>query len=308
MKHGDLAVGNGHILYYEEHGLSVGPTAVVLHGGPGGGMQHSSLQYFDLKRWRVILYDQRGCGKSTPFASIEHNTTWDLVEDIERLRLHLAVDSWYVVGGSWGTTLGLAYAVSYPASVSGLLLRGVCLMNKWESRWLYEEGASNIFPEEWDIFVSPLCKKGKTSENTTRSALRYYSKKLSSKNRTTRRNAARAWWNWEAAVSYLTPRPDKTDIRKVESLARLETHYFSHNAWIRPEGLMRRIRKLRMPITIVQGRYDLVCPMRAAWQLKQCAPHAKLMIIPDAGHSGSEPGTVKALRDASDTFRNHLGE
>lgn len=300
MKHGFLAVGDGHTLYYEEHGIEDGPTAIVLHGGPGGGMQHGALKCFDLKLWRVIMYDQRGCGKSTPFGSIKKNTTWDLVEDIERLRYHLVVDSWYVFGGSWGTTLGLAYAVNYPTFVSGLLLRGVCLMNEWETRWLYENGASQIFPEEWEKFVRPL----QSRKNNSRSIIRYYSEKLSSKRKTTRRAAARAWWGWESAVSFLKPRPDKTDIRKIESLARLETHYFSHNAWIRPDILLRRIRRLRMPITIVQGRYDMVCPIRAAWQVKQAAPHAKLIVVPDAGHSSSEPGIAKALREATDTFIN----
>ena len=303
---GLLAVGDGHTLYYEVHGVSdtSKPVAVVLHGGPGGGMTHSSLKYFDLHHWRVILFDQRGCGKSTPFGSITNNTTWDLVKDIERLRQHLGVERWYVVGGSWGTTLGLAYATTYPASVTGLLLRGVCLMNKWETRWLYEDGASHIFPEEWANFVRPLgLGSGSGSRSrSTRSAIQYYSKKLSSRQRATRRAAARAWWGWESSVSYLRPRPDKTDIRTIESLARLETHYFAHNAWIQPEQFLRRIRRLRMPITIVQGRYDLVCPMRAAWQLKQTVPHATLHVVPDAGHSGTEPGTVKALRQATDAF------
>lgn len=303
MKQGHLPVGDGHTMYYEEHGLPEGPVAVVLHGGPGGGMQHSSLKCFDLTRWRVILYDQRGCGKSTPFGSIAHNTTWDLVKDIERLRTHLGVDSWYVFGGSWGTTLGLAYAVTYPTVVSGLLLRGVCLMNTWETRWLYEDGASQIFPEEWAKFVRPLTKgKGTTRKN----AIQYYSEQLSSKRGRTRRAAARAWWGWEASVSFLKPRADTTDIRKVESLARLETHYFAHNAWLRPGELLRRVKRRllrpQIPITIVQGRYDLVCPMRAAWQLKQAVPHANLIVVPDAGHAGSEPGTAKALRAATDAF------
>jgi proline iminopeptidase len=296
MKHGFLEVGGGHTLYYEEYGCPEGIPAVVLHGGPGGGMTHGSLKCFDLKHWRVILYDQRGCGKSTPFGSIQHNTTKDLVEDIERLRKHHDVSSWYVLGGSWGTTLGLMYAVTYPSSVCALLLRGVCLMSKWEMEWLYMEGgASQIFPEEWATFVQ---KQGPTRRNV----LTYYSKKLSHPNRHTRRAAARRWWGWEASLSYLKPRSDTTDIQTVESLARLETHYFSHNAWIHPARFMRKIRQLRMPITIVQGRYDMVCPMRAAWELKQAVPHAKLHIVPDAGHSGSEPGTAKALRQATDLF------
>ena len=169
-------------------------------------------------------------------------------------------------------------------------------MNKWETQWLYEDGSSQIFPEEGAKVGRPLHAR------KTRSAIQYYSKKLSSKRRATRPAAARAWWGWESSVSYLRPRPDKTDIRTIESLARLETHYFAHNAWIQPEQFLRRIRRLRMPITIVQGRYDLVCPIRAAWQLKQTVSHATLLVVPDAGHSGSEPGTVKALRQATDIF------
>lgn len=301
MKSGMLDVGDGHTLYYEEHGAADGQPAVVLHGGPGGGLQRSVLEHFDLRRWRVFLYDQRGCGRSTPYLETRANTTAHLVADIERLRAHVGVERWVVFGGSWGSTLALAYAAT-PAgrrAISGLILRGICLMAPWEQRWLYEEGgASRIHPEAWAAFVRPVRRvRGKNKTHAYRTLLR---------NRRTRRAAARAWWNWESALSTLRPRRDTTTEATVVSLAVLENHYFHHNAWITAEYLLRGARRLskRIPVTIIQGRYDLVCPPAAAVALASAVPHAKLVMVPDAGHSATEPGIAHALTAAVRAFSN----
>ena len=279
-------------MYYEEHGR--GRPVLVLHGGPGGGLQRSQLAHFNLSKWHVIMFDQRGCGRSTPrgLDSLDHNTTWDLVRDIEKLRKHLGIEQWTVFGGSWGSTLALAYAESHPAHVNRLVLRGVCLMQKWEQDWLYKHGGvSTIYPDVWASFA-------KTRKH---SITKQYHRLLRSPKCQTRRAAARAWWSYEASLSTLRPRPDKTSAKQAEELAILENHYFTHNAWLRPNQLLKHAYRLRKtPITIVQGRYDMVCPLRAAWELKQRLPHAQLVIVPDAGHAGSEPGTAAALRRATD--------
>jgi proline iminopeptidase len=294
-----LEVGDGHTMWYECHGSPAGRPVVMLHGGPGGGLVREALKLFDLRKWHVILYDQRGCGRSEPSvekdleAALSHNTTWDLVADIERLRTHLGIQSWTVFGGSWGTTLALAYAEKHPEAVSALVLRGVCLMSPWENRWLYEEGgASQIAPEAWKKFVAPLPGKRARKARTT---LRAYQRLL--KSRTTRRRAAAAWWGWESANSYLKPRPDTTPPAKVEAISALENHYFLHNAWLRPGQLLANAHRIaHIPLTLVHGRYDLVCPVRAALELKDALPHAKLYITPDAGHAMLEPGNFARLR------------
>lgn len=290
-----LDLGDGYSMYYEEHGTPTGKPVVVLHGGPGGGIQRYQRTHFNQKRWRIIMFDQRGCGRSTPrgLDSLKANTTWDLVRDIEKLRKHLGIDKWVVFGGSWGTTLGLAYAETHPSSVSGLILRGVCLMQKWERDWLYQGGFQTVWPDVWTKFR-------RTARSTTDQSL-IYRRLLRSRNRITRRKAAADWWGMEAAISFLKPRADTTPAKAVEELAVLENHYFSHNAWIGEGQLLRDAKRLRnIPTIIVQGRYDMVCPFRAAWELKQRLPRAKLVIVPDAGHAGSEVGTAKALRAATD--------
>lgn len=297
MKPGNLTLGDGHTMYYEEHGN--GKPVVVLHGGPGGGLNRDSLQFFNKDKWRIILYDQRGCGKSTPVGSTINNTTWHLVDDIERLRTHLSISTWVVFGGSWGTTLGLAYSETYPASVTGLILRGVCLLNKSEVNWLYKKGASELFPNEWSEFMEPI----QHIKNTNH--VRAYHTLLTSRDTRIRTNAANHWWNWEASVSHLIPRKDNTSAHTVSSLAILENHYFLHNAWLRPNQLLeqKNIEKIQhIPTIIIQGRYDLVCPVKSAWMLKQALPSAKLRIIPDSGHSALEPSTIVALREATDSF------
>ncbi len=294
-----LPLTDGHTMYYEEHGNPQGEPVVVLHGGPGGGLQRFVTTQFDLKVWRVIMFDQRGCGKSTPFglSSLKHNTTRHLIGDIERLRVHLGIKRWSVFGGSWGSTLALAYAQRYPATVKSMILRGICLMDTWEQHWMYGSGddhgsASTIFPKEWDAFVAPI--KG------ARSTLRAYRRKLTSRNRTVRRNAARAWWGWESALSTLKPTVDRTPADKAESISIIENHYFLHNAWIRPGQLLRGAARIRhIPTVIVQGRFDMVCPMRSAVALSKRLPQAELVVVEAAGHASSEPGVTAALRAAT---------
>lgn len=292
-----IDVGDGHRVYYEIHGARDGRPAVVLHGGPGGGLQRSALRFFDLKRWRVLLFDQRGCGKSTPFAALEHNTTWDLVADIERLRAVMGVDRWMVFGGSWGTTLALAYASRHAQRVTAMVLRGVCLMERWEQDWLYKEGgASRIYPLEWAKFAAGAGQRDSTRKNLTA----IYSRRL--RDRRTRRAAAAAWWGWESAISTLEPQPDKTSAKQTEALAVLENHYFRHNAWLRPGQLLGAARHMQFPVIIVQGRYDMVCPPAAAAALAAALPHVCLKFT-HAGHAATEPATATMLRGATDYLK-----
>lgn len=290
-----LDVGDGHQIYYEQHGAVDGRPVVVLHGGPGGGLQRSVLRLFDLHRWRVTLYDQRGCGRSTPFGSLHANTTRHLVADIERLRKAVGVDRWLVFGGSWGSTLALAYAQAHPTRVTGLVLRGICLMSPWEQEWMYgPTGAAKIRPAAWSAFMAPVPRAQRSS---WRRITARYGRLL--RNRKTRKAAARAWWGWENALSTVAPRPDTTPESTATSLALLENHYFRHNAWLSPGQLVRGARRLRkIPTAIVQGALDLVCPPAAAVELKETMPHARLTLVPNAGHATSEPGIAEALKAA----------
>lgn len=289
---GYLDVGDGHTIYYEQHGT--GKPVVVLHGGPGGGLQRSALRYFDLKRWRVTLFDQRGCGRSTPRLGLRSNTTWDLVADIERLREHVGVDRWTVFGGSWGSTLALAYASRYGNRVVRMILRGIYLGEASENDWLYKaDGVSQLRPQEWAAFV----RASGQPAGTRRSLVRPYQRRL--RDRRTRRAAARAWWGWEAALSTLEPKPDRTPGPEAECLAVLENHYFAHHAWLRPGQLLAAARHMDFPVTIVQGRYDLVCPPISAVRLAAELPKCRL-ILTQAGHAASDPATAKELRRATD--------
>ena len=281
----------GHKIYYEAYGK--GRPAVVLHGGPGGGMQKSALSAYDLKKWFVVMFDQRGCGKSV--GPLENNTTWDLVEDIEALRTLFGFEKWFVSGGSWGTTLALAYAETHPSRVTGLLLRGVCLCDDSSFKWQYEEGASRIFPETWQKFIAVL-------PPALRNAgwfqiAKYFQKKLQSSER---RKFAKAWWEWEMSTSYMTQRPDNTTPKQELDIAVLENHYFVNRCWLKEGQLLKNIQRLKhIPVTIVHGRYDMVCPINQAYAIKMALPHTKLVIIPNEGHSSTQPGIRRALRRAT---------
>jgi len=284
-----LNVGDGHQIYYEIHGKNpLAPTCIVQHGGPGGGLQHSVLELFDLTKWRVILWDQRACGKSLPYGELKHNTTWHLVADMERIRESVGSPTkWFLFGGSWGTTLSLAYASRHGKHVAGMILRGVCLMEPWEQDWLYgPNGAARLFPEAWATFAA----KSRRRQNLT--AL--YGRRLKSK--ATRKAAASKWWGWESAVSTLHPHKDTTPPTKIMTLALLENHYFENNAWLRPGQLIAAARKMRFPVWIVQGRYDVVCPPASAWALSQVLPDVRQLTFTIAGHAATEPETWKGLR------------
>jgi proline iminopeptidase len=300
---GFLSVSNIHTIYYEVHGVMNGRPAIVLHGGPGGGIVKGMEKIYDLKKWCVILFDQRGCGRSTPFGELKENTTWYLIEDIEKLRQLFGWDKWFVSGGSWGTTLALAYAEKYPMRVTGLLLRGLCLSDAASFKWLYEKGgASEIYPDAWQGFIKVLPKK--LHEASWKKIMRYFYDALNHdalnhdalNHDINAIRYANAWWGWEAAVSHLYPHPNNSSKKQTLSLAIIENYYFLHEAWLRPNQLLRNIKKLKsIPITIVHGRYDMVCPITQAFELKRLLPHIKLIVIPDAGHAGNEPGTWNAL-------------
>jgi proline iminopeptidase len=299
---GTLAVSPLHTLYYEEVGNPLGKPAVFLHGGPGGGLDPDYRRYFDPTRWRLVLLDQRGCGKSTPHAELRENTTWDLVADIERLRTALGIERWVVFGGSWGSTLSLAYAQTHPERCLGLILRGIFLLRRSELAWFYQEGASWLFPEAWDAYLEPIpaVERG--------DLMSAYHRRLTSDDAAVRMQAARAWSIWEGSTSKLRVDPSFIERfggdRFAEAFARIESHYFVNGAFLRSDTqLLDDVSKIaHLPGVIVQGRYDVVCPARSAWQLHQRWPGSQLQVIGDAGHSMSEPGIVSALVQATDDF------
>ncbi|RYG88311.1 prolyl aminopeptidase [bacterium] len=301
---GRLKVSDVHELYYEQSGNPNGKPVVFLHGGPGGGTDGRMRQFFDPKKYRIVLFDQRGCGKSTPHASLVDNTTWHLVEDIEALRAHLGIERWQVFGGSWGSTLALAYAQKHPSAVSELVLRGIFLLRKSELDWFYQnpEGAASVFPDLWEAFVAPIPEAERSD------MVGAYYKRLTSENRTERAAAARAWSVWEGATSFLRTNPSY--VSKFEepdyaaAFARIECHYFVNGGFLSSgHQLLRDVERIRqIPCVIVQGRYDMVCPIRSAWHLHRAWPESKLVIVPDAGHSAFEPGIARELRAATDAF------
>ncbi len=301
---GFLRVSALHELYYEESGEPAGTPAVFLHGGPGGGTIPDHRRFFDPAAYRIVLFDQRGAGRSRPHASLEENTTWDLVADIERLREHLGIQRWVVFGGSWGSTLALAYAERHPERVRALVLRGIFLLRPHEIRWFYQEGASFLFPDAWEAYLAPI-------PSTERGdLLAAYHRRLTSRHRTTRLRAARAWSVWEASTSRLLQDPGMMDAFAAdplaEAMARIECHYFVNGGFFEtPDQLLGGVDRLRaIPAVIVQGRYDLVCPVTTAWDLHRRWPEAEFQIVPDAGHAASEPGTVDRLVSATDRFRD----
>jgi proline iminopeptidase len=301
---GRLRVSAVHELYYEQSGNPRGKPVIFLHGGPGGGTDAKMRQFFDPKRYRIILLDQRGCGQSTPHASLVDNTTWHLVDDIEALRKLLVIEKWQVFGGSWGSTLALAYAETHPERVSELVLRGIFLLRRSELEWFYQDplGAAQIYPDLWESYVEVIPPEERAD------MMQAYYKRLTSTDSATLNAAARAWSIWEGATSFLRLRADYID--KFEdptyaaAFARIECHYFVNHGFMRQDDqLLADAHKIRkIPGVIVQGRYDIVCPARSAWDLHRVWPEADLRIVPDAGHSAFEPGITRELVAATDRF------
>jgi len=300
---GWLRVSDLHEIFYEESGNPDGKPVLFVHGGPGGGCDPKMRRFFDPKAYRIILFDQRGCGKSRPHAELTDNTTWRLVEDMEALREHLRIDRWQIFGGSWGSTLALAYAQAHPQRVSELVLRGIFMLRESELRWFYQEGTSNIFPDAWEHYLAPIPPEERGDMITA------YYKRLTSKDSSVRLQAARAWSIWEAATSFLIQ--DALHIsragedRFAEAFARIECHYFVNKGFFTSDNqLLAGVNAIRhIPGVIIQGRYDVVCPMISAWELHRAWPEAAFHIVPDAGHSSMEAGIVDQLVRATDQFR-----
>ena len=299
---GYLKVSGGHELYWEESGNPRGKPVIFLHGGPGAGTEPSHRCFFHPELYRIILMDQRGCGKSRPHADLHENTTWHLVSDIEQLRRELQIDQWVVFGGSWGSTLALAYAETYPSVVSALILRGIFLCRQLELRWFYQFGAHHLFPEAWDSYISL------TPPEERNDLIGAYYRRLTSPDPAVRKDAAKRWAFWEESALRLIPDPNlsrsSTDDSHADAIARIECHYFMHHAFFKTDNwLIEHISQIRhVPAVIVHGRYDIVCPVVNAWDLHRAWPEAKLEIIPDAGHAAGEPGVTNALVQATDAF------
>jgi proline iminopeptidase len=298
---GMLDVGDGHFIHFERCGTRGGKPAVLLHGGPGGGLSPQHRQLFDPDRYDVMLFDQRGCGRSTPHAGLEMNTTWHLVADIERLREVVGVQKWLVFGGSWGSTLALAYAETHPGRVSELVLRGIYTVTRAELRWYYQFGVSEMFPEKWERFQAPI------PEAERGDMIAAYRKRLTSDDLATQIDAARPWSVWEGETITLLPDPQLAashdDGHFALAFARLENHYFVHHCWLEEGQLLRDAHRLRgIPGTIIQGRYDMPCPARYAYALHRAWPEAGFHLIEGAGHAYSEPGILDRLIRATDYY------
>jgi proline iminopeptidase len=299
---GRLAVDSLHEIYYEQYGNPKGKPALFVHGGPGGGSSRIQSRFWDPRVYRVVLFDQRGCGKSTPHACLTDNTTWHLVADMEHLRKHLGIGRWQVFGGSWGSTLALAYAQTHPEAVNALVLRGIFLLRKREIDWFYQEGASRVFPDAWESYLLPI------PEAERHDLLRAYHERLTGEDAAVRLRAAKAWSLWEAATSTLRPNPAmQSSMGRDEfalAFARIESHYFVHRGFFEHEDqLLRGVERIRhIPAVIVQGRYDMVCPIETAWALHKVWPEAELRIAAGAGHSAFEPEIVHHLVTATTRF------
>ena len=299
---GYLRVSELHELYYEQCGEPTGKPVVFLHGGPGAGSNAAVRRFFDPRRYRVIVFDQRGCGRSRPHAELEDNTTWHLVADIELLRRHLGIDRWQVFGGSWGSTLALAYAETHPASVTELILRGIFMLRPQELHWFYQEGASRLFPDFWQDFIAPV----PVAERDDLIAAHH--RRLTGDDEQAKLASARAWSVWEGVTSNLLV--SEAAVGRFQSedfavaLARIEAHYFVNGGFLEnPDQLLAGVAAIRdIPAVIVQGRYDVVCPAITAWELHQAWPEADFRMVPDSGHSAFESGIVHELVEATDRF------
>lgn len=299
---GQLQVSERHHIYYEQCGNPAGKPVVILHGGPGAGCGAKMRCFHDPAKYRIVLFDQRGAGRSTPHADLVDNTTWHLVADIEQLRTHLSIDRWQVFGGSWGSTLALAYAETHPDAVTELVLRGIFMLRRWELEWFYQEGASRVFPDAWENYLAaiPVVER--------HDLISAYHRRLTHEDPAVRLTAARAWSVWEAATSFLYQDPAFMHSHEEDAFAlafaRIECHYFVNGGFFEVEDqLLRDVSKIRdIPATIVHGRYDVVCPVANAWDLHRAWPEADLRIIADAGHSGFEAGITDALINATDRY------
>lgn len=301
-----IKVDEPHLLYVEECGSPSGIPVVFIHGGPGAGCEPFHRRFYDPERFRIILFDQRGSGRSTPHASLEGNTSGKLVEDMEKIREHLGIDKWLLFGGSWGSTLALLYAQTHPQRVLGLILRGIFLCTPEEIHWFYQDGASRLFPDFWEDYLKPVPPEQRDN------LLEAYYKILTGEDEVARMAAAKAWSLWEGRTSTLRPANAVVDHfgnpHTALSLARIEAHYFVNNTFLEPDQLIRDMDRINhLPGTIVHGRYDVVCPVQNAWRLHKAWPGATLRIIPDAGHSALEPGIVNALVGATEIFADKLG-
>ncbi|WP_300113608.1 prolyl aminopeptidase [Sphingobium sp.] len=298
---GHLDVGDGHRIYWERCGTPGAKPAVFLHGGPGGGFSPEHRRLFDPARYDLLLFDQRGCGQSTPHASLDANTTWHLVADIERLRAMMGVDQWLVFGGSWGSTLALAYAQAHRARVSELVLRGIFTIRQSEIDWYYQEGASRIYPDKWERFVAPV------PETERGDLVAAYRQLLTGDDPAARIAAARAWSVWEGETVRLLPDPALSAVHDADdfalAFARIENHYFTHRGWLDDGQLIANAALLAdIPGVIIHGRYDMACPAETAWALRKAWPQARFELIEGAGHAYNEPGILDALIRATDGF------
>ncbi len=300
---GFLKVSDLHTLYYEESGNPQGQPIVFLHGGPGGGTAPGQRRFFDPQFYRIILFDQRGCGKSTPFAELGENTTWDLVDDIEKLRQTLGIERWVVFGGSWGSTLALAYATHHPQPVRGLIMRGIYLCRSSEVRWFYQDGASHVFPEAWEKFLALIPPEERGD------LVQAYHRRLTHPDESVRLEAAVSWCVWEASTTHLYPDQESiqeyAEPQKALPLARIENQYLINRAYMKSDTyLLEKAAEINhLPCRIVQGRYDMCCPATSAWELCRAMPRADLRMVPDAGHSALEPGIASELIRATDDFK-----
>ncbi len=300
-----LAVAPPHVLHVEECGNPDGVPVLFVHGGPGSGCEPWQRRFFDPRRYRIVLFDQRGCGRSAPHASLEGNTTPALVADMERIREHLGIERWVLFGGSWGSTLSLVYAQTHPARVAGLVLRGIFLCRPRDIQWFYQEGASRVFPDLWEDYLEPI------PEAERGELVSAYYRRLTGEDEVSRMSAAKAWSLWEGRTSTLLPAQAVVDHfadpYTALSLARIECHYFVHDSFLEPDQILRDAHRLRgIPGVIVHGRYDVVCPADNAWALHRVWPEAELRIVPDAGHSAAEAGNTDALVAASDALAARL--
>jgi len=298
---GMLKVSDLHTLYWEVTGVPDGQPVVVLHGGPGGGSIPDYRRYFNPEKYNIVIFDQRGCGKSTPHAELEDNNTPAMIEDIEKLRKHLKIDTWFVFGGSWGSTLSLLYAIHHPDRTRGLILRGIFLCRRSELLWFYQDGASHIFPDAFEPYREHI------PEEERGDLIAAYYKRLTSDSKEVRLAAAREWCRWEMFTSKLIP--DVKNIDKAENpefaaaFSRIECHYFMNKIFFEEGYILKKASALKdIPMNIVQGRYDVVCPMRSAYELNKALPHSNLIVVPDAGHSMGEVGIAAELVKITDSL------